>query len=157
MQSKFRPQAAVFIVGANDGQPVEYQGKVLDDGTPAWNALYARRAGAAMDALGDGGARQVFWVGMPNARNAEQSAIYRNLNRLAQKEAKKRPWVRYVDTYELFGDDNGDYSDYLTSLAGKTELVRQEDGIHWTRAGGDMAADAVLRAIADVYKFDYPQ
>jgi uncharacterized protein len=154
--ASYKPNAAIFISGANDGQGISTASGPVAYGTKEWDKIYAQRAGEAMDLLGSDGQRQVFWVGMPNAKNAEQSAIYKNVDRIAIAEAKKRPWVHYVDTYDLFSDANGNYSDYLTSLAGKSELVRQGDGVHWTRPGGDMAADAVLKAMAKVYKFKYP-
>jgi hypothetical protein len=86
---------------------------------------------------------------MPTARNAEQSAIYKTLDTVYAAEAKKRPNVHWVDTYAMFADKSGQYSDYLPGLSGKTELMRQSDGIHWTRAGGDLAATAVLDQIRD--------
>ena len=42
--------------------------------------------------------------------------------------------------------------DYLPSADGTLVLMRQGDGIHWSRAGGDRVADAVLTAI----KADWP-
>ena len=52
---KLRPEAIVIMFGANDGQDVEYEGKVLKFGTPAWTRLYRERVGEAMDiAMNDG-------------------------------------------------------------------------------------------------------
>jgi hypothetical protein len=150
----FQPDVAVFASGANDGQGVEYEGQVLNYGSEEWIDLYHQRVGAAMDLLGDG-KRQVWWVGMPIARDPEQSAIYRTLNKVYVEEAKKRPFVHYLDTYKMFSDEDGNYNDYLVGLSGKTELMRQGDGIHWSRAGGDLAAATLLEQIAKLYKFDF--
>lgn len=154
--ASYKPTTAVFVAGANDGQGISTASGPVAYGTKEWDTIYSERVGQAMDLLGSKGQRQVFWVGMPNAKNTEQSAIYKHIDALAIAEAKQRPWVHYVDTYKLFSTAGGGYSDYLTSLAGKSELVRQSDGVHWTRPGGDMAADAVLKAMAKVYKFKYP-
>jgi hypothetical protein len=151
----FRPDVAVFASGANDGQGFEYEGQVLSYGSKEWLEVYAKRVGAAMDLLGEKGKRQVWWIGMPVARDPEQSAIYRTLNKVYAAEAKKRPFVHYMDTYEMFSDENGNYNDYLTGLSGKTELMRQGDGIHWSRAGGDLAAAELLEQIAKLYKFKF--
>lgn len=151
----FRPDVAVAVFGANDGQDVDYQGQVLQYGTKPWLDLYHERVGEAMDLLGGSQKRQVWWVGMPTARNAEQSAIYKTLDSVYAAEAKERPNVHYVDTYALFSKPGGGYSDYLKGISGKTELMRQEDGIHWTRAGGDLAAATVLREIAKAYDFEF--
>jgi hypothetical protein len=64
-----------------------------------------------------------------------------------REEAAKRPWVRFVDTYPLFADESGGYADYLPTGDGTLVLMRQGDGIHWSRAGGDRVADAVLTAL----------
>jgi hypothetical protein len=145
----YDPDVAVAMFGANDGQNVEYQGQVLTYPSKPWLDLYHKRVGEAMDLLGGTEKRQVWWVGMPTARNAEQSAIYKTLDTVYAAEAKKRPNVHWVDTYAMFADKSGQYSDYLPGLSGKTELMRQSDGIHWTRAGGDLAATAVLDQIRD--------
>jgi len=55
----------------------------------------------------------------------------------------------------MFSDADGTYTDYLPALNGKTERVRQEDGIHWSRAGGDMVAADVLEQISKLYKFPF--
>jgi len=149
-----RPDVAVAVFGANDWQNVEYEGQVLRRGSPEWLELYRRRTSAAMDILVGSAHRPVWWVGMPVARNAEQSAVYRALNKIYVAEAKKRPDVHYVDTYTMFCDASGRYADYLIGLSGQRELMRQGDGIHWSRAGGDLAASAVLDQIKKRWRIE---
>ncbi len=151
----FQPDVAVFASGANDGQNVESEGQVLQYGSKPWLELYAKRVGAAMSLLGEKGKRSVWWVGMPIARDPDQSTIYRTLNKVYIEEAKKRPYVHYFDTYEMFSDKNGNYNDYLPGLSGKTELMRQGDVIHSSRAGRDLAAARRLEQISKVYPFEF--
>ena len=47
----------------------------------------------------------------------------------------------------MFADKSGRYQDYLPGLSGETELMRQSDGIHFSRAGADVAAKLVLDQI----------
>ena len=143
----FDPHVAVAMFGANDGQSVEYQGKVLQFNTPAWLALYHKRVGAAMDILIGSQHRQVWWIGMPIMRSSAFSTVVRILNSVYKAEAAKRPDVHWVDTYEMFADKSGRYQDYLPGLSGETELMRQSDGIHFSRAGADVAAKFVLGQI----------
>ena len=142
--TSYDPDVAVALFGANDAQGVEYQGKVLKFDTPEWIALYHERVGAAMDILIGKQHRPVWWVGMPISRLSDYNYNLMVLNKVYGDEARKRPEVRYVDSWTMFADKNGNYTDYLRGLSGTTELMRQSDGIHWTRAGGDLLAKAVL-------------
>jgi hypothetical protein len=140
------PDAVVVLFGANDGQNMERRGDVLDFGGPDWLDEYHLRVGATMDVLYEPN-RTVYWVGMPICRDDDYSAKLRVENQVYAEEAAKRPWVRFVDTYGLFADADGHYADYLPTGDGTLILMRQSDGIHWSRAGGDRVADAVLTAV----------
>ncbi len=140
------PDAVVVLFGANDGQNLERDGDVLDFGGPGWLDEYHLRVGAAMDVLYDE-FRTVYWVGMPICRDGGYSDRMRVQNQVYAEEAAKRPWVRFIDTYPLFADEGGGYADYLPSEDGTLVLMRQGDGIHWSRAGGDRVADAVLASL----------
>ncbi len=149
-------EVAVVLFGANDGQNIEALGTVLPFGTPEWIAEYHRRVGAAMDVLYAEG-RDVVWVGMPICRSASYSEKLRIMNQVYSDEAAKRPWVRFVDTFTMFSDPDGVYADYLPAgtgagpgpgdddpATGELILMRQGDGIHWSRQGGDRVAQAVF-------------
>jgi len=151
----FQPDVPVALFGANDAQDVDYEGKVLYFGSDEWLALYHERVGEAMDILSGEQKRPVWWVGMPITRLADYNKNIRILNSVYKEEAAKRDNVTYVDTYGMFGDADGAYTDYLPALGGKTERVRQEDGIHWSRAGGDLVAAEVLEQISRLYKFPF--
>jgi hypothetical protein len=57
----------------------------------------------------------------------------------------------YGDLYALFSDKSGDYSAYLPDASGKSRLMRGTDGIHFTAAGGDLAAREVIRILDEHY------
>ena len=142
----FRPDAAAVLFGANDGQDVMYQGKVLKVGTRAWQVVYAQRVGAAMDILAKGG-RRVYWVGNPIMRDFGYRQRIAMMNHIYEAEAKKHPGVTFVSTWRLMADGKGSYADYLKDADGDSVLVRAPDGIHLTRAGGDRMAALVLGVI----------
>ena len=142
----FRPDAAVVLFGANDGQNVLYEGKVLKVGTRAWRAVYAKRVGAAMDILTEGG-RRVYWVGNPIMRDPAYRERIAMMNRIYAAEAEKRPGVAFVSTWAAMANEKGSYAEYLKDQNGDRVLVRADDGIHLTRAGGDRMAGVVLDAI----------
>ena len=143
----FDPHVAVVMIGTNDGQSVQYQGKVLQFNTPAWLALYHKRVGEAMDILIGHQHRQVWWIGLPIMRSGAFSKVVTILNSVYQQEAATRPDVHWVDTYLMYADKHGRYQDYLPGPNGQAELMRQSDGIHFSRAGADVAAKLVLDQI----------
>jgi len=143
---EFDPDATVVLFGANDGQDVKYNGKVLKVGSKAWQKLYAKRVGKAMDILTKGG-RRSYWVGNPIMRDPGYRARISMMDHIYEAEAKKHPGVFYVPTWALFANKKGSYAEYLPDANGDPVLMRNADGIHLTRAGGDRMAQAALDAI----------
>jgi hypothetical protein len=141
---KRQPEVVVVVFGANDSQGLQTPaGDVHQPQTDGWRSEYARRVGATMDLLKSEG-RLIFWIGQPIAREGEYSERIRDLNKIYAAQAKERPWVFYIDAYSLFADKNGDYTAYMRDGNGDVELVREQDGVHLTWAGGERLAGAVL-------------
>jgi hypothetical protein len=140
------PEVVVCLLGANDGQALPLPGEWLAFGTPAWDLEYARRVGAFMD-LVLGGAARVYWVGVPIMAAAEYDERVQHLNALQRGEASARPGVAYVDAYTLFQDEEGRFAAELPDEQGNPVAVRLPDGVHFTTAGADRLARAVLRVI----------
>jgi hypothetical protein len=142
----WNPDATAVLFGANDGQNFYSHGTVLNVGTKAWQAEYAKRVGKAMTILTRGG-RRVYWVGNPIMRNS----VYRDktamIDRIYAAEAKKHPGVQYISTWMLFADKKGSYAEALPGSGGELVVMRAPDGVHLTRAGGDRMAQVVLDAI----------
>ncbi len=142
----FRPDAAAVLFGANDGQDVMIEGKVLKVGTKAWQEVYAQRVGEAMDILTKGG-RRVYWVGNPIMRDFGYRQRIAMMNHIYQAEAAKRAGVAFVSTWATMANAKGSYAEYLADADGDKVLIRAPDGIHLTRAGGDRMAQKVLDVI----------
>lgn len=140
------PEAVVIMFGANDAQGLETDdGQVFGVLTEGWIEEYQRRVAGTMDLLRDpDGERIVYWVGQPIMRSAGFSERMAGLNAIYREEADTRPWVRYVDSYSLFADDAGQYEAFLPGVDGQVQDLRQGDGIHLSRAGGDLLARRVL-------------
>ena len=142
----FRPDAAAVLFGANDGQDVLYEGKVLKVGTKAWQEVYARRVGEAMDIMTRGG-RRVYWVGNPIMRDFGYRQRIAMMNHIYEAEARKHPGVTFISTWQALANEKGSYAEYLKDENGDLVLMRAPDGIHLTREGGDRMARVVLDAI----------
>ena len=143
---EFDPDATAVLFGANDGQNVLYKGKVLEVGSKAWQEVYARRVGKAMDILTKGG-RRAYWAGNPIMRDPGYRKRISMMDHIYEAEAKKHPGVFYIPTWALFANDKGSYAEYLRDANGDPVLMRAPDGIHLTRAGGDRMAQATLDVI----------
>lgn len=136
------PEALVLLFGTNDDQDVEVDGKVLRARSAEWMAEYRRRVGVVMDLLHRPGLT-VTWVALPAMRSQDFSGAMAALSDIYRSEAAGRPWVRVVDGGAGIEGPGGSYATYLPGGDGSDVLLRQEDGIHLSRAGADRAAVGV--------------
>lgn len=142
----YDPEVVVFLVGANDDQPLEVGNQVNDFGSDGWKAEYARRVGSVMDRLLMEH-RMVVWVGQPVMRAADFDAHMQLMNSIYREEAATRPGVVFFDSRPVLSDAGGGYRPYLPDGSGAMTLMRAGDGIHLTPAGGRRLARAVLDAV----------
>ncbi|MGH8986225.1 MAG: DUF459 domain-containing protein [Acidimicrobiia bacterium] len=148
------PDVVVLTLGSNDDQALTNApgtGTVGQGEGEAWVAEYRRRIGGLMDQLVSEG-RTLVLIGIPIVRDAGRAAEYEVINTIFKEEAAKRKdRVLFVDTYPLFKDADGNYADYLPNDAGELVRYREGDGIHLTRAGGDLVAEEVFRTLAETF------
>jgi uncharacterized protein len=143
--AQYDPEVVIFMLGANDDQPLSVGGNVYSFGSDQWRAEYARRVGQVMDMLVNQH-RLVFWVGQPVMRSPDFNDRMSVMNNIYQAQAATRPDVTFIDSRPTLADGSGAYADYLPDGGGLT-LMRAPDGIHLTPAGGARLARAVLDAV----------
>lgn len=148
------PEAVVVMLGANDAQGIQTPAGPASFGSAAWVAEYRSRVAQLMDLL-DRDERTVYWVGQPIMRSSDFDERMRLITDLYREEATRHPGVRFIASRELFSSD-GAYSAYLPGSDGQPVLVRRDDGIHLTAAGGERLAGAVLEAIGRDWDLDGP-
>ena len=136
--ARLNPEIVVLMLGSNDNQPLlAPDGQTYAFATAGWKQEYHRRVGAVMDQL-IARNRWVAYVGVPIlATRNEQWPI---INAVIREEAAKRSRAVYVDSFSLFQDPNGNYTQYLPNDKGQLVQVRTADGIHFQRAGADLLA-----------------
>ena len=142
-----RPDVVVLMLGANDAQPIRSPGgDVYQPRSDGWRAEYARRVGQAMDtARGPG--RLLVWVSLPPMRSDDLTAHVDEINAVVRAEAAKRRDILYVDSTTLLGDESGEYTPYVRDAGGDVEQIREQDGVHLTRAGAERLAEDVIQRI----------
>jgi hypothetical protein len=143
-QPEYQPEAAIFMVGANDAPVV---GSALDsNGDPVWETKYRKNVDEMMDLLVGGAAqRTVFWIGSPILGESHNHGV-EDVDRVMREEAAKRPTVVYIDAYSLFSV-NAEYSRSFPDAEGKTVAMRTGDGVHLTPAGGLFLAQHVYKLL----------
>ena len=148
---RLKPHVVILTLGSNDDQPLTNApgGATIGQDNPDWIDEYRRRIGGLMDQIVSEG-RTLVLVGIPIVRDPGRSAEYQVINTIYKEEADKRKGrVIFVDTYPLFQAADGSYADYLPNAAGELVRYREGDGIHLTRAGGDIVAEQIFKAIAE--------
>ncbi len=148
------PDVVILTLGSNDDQPLTNApggATISPFGEAAWQEEYRRRIGGLMDQVVSEG-RTLVLVGVPIVRDPGRSGEYQIVNEVYREEAaKRRGRVLYVDIYKLFQDDGGGYVDYLPNDSGELVKYRADDGIHFTRAGGDLIAEEIFRTLAETF------
>ena len=143
-----QPEVLVIMFGANDSQGLRTpDGKVFQPLSEGWREDYRRRVAGTMDLLIAPGRLQL-WVGQPVMESDGFSERMAEINLIFREEAETRAGpILYFDTWQLFVDESGHYSAYLPDGEGAIQGVRAGDGIHFTRAGADRLANAVLKRL----------
>ena len=142
------PDVIVVLFGANDFQNVEYEGEILDRFGDEWLELYRRRVERIMTLLSQPDT-QTVWVGQPPVRESRLSSGLARMNTVYEEVAAEHPQVTYLDTWALFSDDEGGYTDEIEGVR-----LRREDGVHLTIAGGNRLARAVWDVIGPAWGLD---
>jgi hypothetical protein len=145
------PHVVILTLGSNDDQPLTNApgDRTIGQDDPDWVPEYRRRIGGLMDQIVSEG-RTLILVGIPIVRDPGRSGEYQVINTIYEEEADKRKGrVLFVDTYPLFLTPEGTYADYLPNPGGELVRYREGDGIHLTRAGGDVVAGQIFAAITE--------
>ncbi len=137
---------AVVEIGINDRQPIG-EDKPLTD---PWKAEYSARLNRFLGQMRAAG-KPVIWVGLPPMRQSSYSAAMTQISSL-QRLAAFAGGAEFVDIYERFVDEDGNYSNYGPDLNGQVVQVRKSDGIHFTRAGADKVAFYIEQSLKRFYR-----
>ena len=132
-----KPQAAVMMIGTNDTQSVNQDGKWIPYGDPEWKRIYEKRVGDIIDTMLRGGARRVYWIGMPIMGEGWRNSRMKLINKIFQKQAELRPGAEYIDIWDLFTKSDGSFDSAL----------RLSDQVHFTGDGQALLANTVFKAI----------
>ena len=116
----------MFIIGANDfdAPPVDRSRRRVRStrrGAPSTQQLVDARCSTRSSSVGRGaGQRPVYWVGAPTDGGPEaRTPACSEVNAVARDVVARHPEATYVDAYELFSGEDGEYTATLPGPNGE--------------------------------------
>jgi hypothetical protein len=131
------PQDLVIESDAQHPAP----GGPFDFHTDQWAALYAKRIDDMIAAAKSKGV-PVLWVGLPSIRGTKSTSDMAYLDEIYRERAEKAGII-YVDIWDGFVDDKGNYTVQGPDFEGQTRRLRTGDGVHFTDYGAVKLASYV--------------
>ncbi len=135
----------IMMMGGNDAQRFR-SAPAWAVGDEAWVAAYRERMEVVMRSARSMG-RLVIWIGMPPVTPSNIKVITPLVNEVAAGLANELGNVEYIDAYDMFLNEDGEFSTHLTDANGKRVRVRSGDGVHFYSVAGDWMADEVFSLI----------
>ena len=130
--------AVVLMIGSNDRQAIRDGATYVEPLSARWKELYAQRVEALATKFKE---RKVplIWVGLPVMRAERFSADMLAINDITQEQVARAGGI-YVDIWDAFLDDRGQFTNYGPDVNGQFQRLRAADGVHFTRAGSRKVA-----------------
>ncbi len=149
-----KPAFVAIMIGVNDRRSMPACGPSgKSDGAKAgpyafrskeWAEAYGKEVDEAIALLKSKGV-PVFWVGLPSAKNIRAADIG-FLNDLFREHADK-DGIGYIDVWDAFVDEDGDFAMRGPDVNGQTRLLRAADGLNFTKPGARKLALYLEREI----------
>jgi hypothetical protein len=128
-----RATAFVVMLGANDRQALRDETGAHEIRSERWREIYIQRVDELIAKLKEKNV-PVLIVGMPAMRLQRLSDDMTYINEILRERATKAG-VRYVDVWDGFVDEKGQFMSSGPALDGQTRRLRLGDGVHMTRFG----------------------
>jgi hypothetical protein len=132
---------AVMMIGSNDRQSLRDANGSYESRSPEWQAAYAQRI-ETIAALFRDKKIPLVWVGLPIMKSERLSEDAQAFNEFYRAYAEKAG-ATYIDIWEAFADEAGQYSAIGPDINGQTVRLRAADGVHFTKAGARKLAHFV--------------
>lgn len=133
----------VMLIGANDPWGRSINGKFYELNSSEWREFYARRVDEIYK-IAKASNVKVLWLSLPCMQKTDYAKKIELLNEIYKSVSEQNRQI-FINTSEyLCQNDN-----FLTHLNidGKRSKIRQDDGIHISKAGSQILADEILKRI----------
>lgn len=133
----------VMLIGANDPWGRSINGRFYELNSSEWREFYARRVDEIYKIAKDSNAK-VLWLSLPCMQKTDYAKKIELLNEI-YKSASEQNGQFFINTSEYLCQ-NDEYKTHI-DIAGKRSKIRQDDGIHISKAGSQILADEILKRI----------
>lgn len=145
-----RASAFVVMIGSNDRQPLRDEKGSYEIRTDRWRELYAKRIDDFLAKLKEKNT-PIYVMGMPSVSAQRASADMQYLNEILRERAARAD-VRYVDVWEGFVDEQGQFNSSGAAMDGQNRRLRISDGVHFTKTGARKLAHYVERDLLRLFE-----
>jgi hypothetical protein len=132
---------AIILVGSNDHQPMRLANVTYEPGSPKWIEAYTARIADISHAFHEKNI-PLIWVGLPIVKSDRLSTEFLTFNDFYREQAEKAG-ATYVDIWEAFENDHGQYDPFGPDVNGQNVRIRTSDGVNFTKAGSRKLAHFV--------------
>lgn len=141
--SEKKPDIVLYLMGANDGQPVWLgKGRVVQTANAQhWKKAYGARVSEMLAPAKAAGALPL-WIGMPVMGGRYASLI--GQTERATMEACAREKTPYVDNLSLMTDEHGRFQSFIKDASGRMVRIRRKDKQHMTPEGNRVLIEAAM-------------
>ena len=141
LETNDKISAAVILLGSNDRQPLRDETGAFELRTPRWKQIYGDRVEALAQVFKARGV-PLIWVGLPVMKNERFSGDMEQVNAVIRERAGRAGAI-FVDVWDAFLDDRGQFATYGPDVNGQFQKLRAPDGVLFTRPGARKAAHFV--------------
>lgn len=148
---EYDPKLVIVMMGANDAKylsldPEQPEPAALADKR---RAAYETRLEKFLAVMDESGVRS-YWIGLPVMGDPELSGKSCALNSLVRTACQGSANGKFLDTWPLLCDQQGNYAQHILDTAGHRVRVREGDKIHFSTAGGDIIVKALLKDAGEI-------
>ena len=133
----------VMLIGANDPWGRSINGKFYELNSSEWREFYARRVDEIYK-IAKASNVKVLWLSLPCMQKADYAKKIELLNEI-YKSVSEQNGQFFINTSEYLCQ-NDEYKTHI-DINGKRSKIRQDDGIHISKAGSQILADEILKRI----------
>lgn len=147
--AKEKATAIVVMLGVNDRQPLRDADGVHEFRSARWQEIYGKRVEDFLNKLKEKNV-PIFVMGLPPVRSPKMSLDMVYINEILSERTRK-VGAFYIDSWDGFVAENGDFMATGPALDGQTRRLRAPDGVHFTKAGQRKLAHYVERELVRLF------
>lgn len=140
---------AIMMIGLSDRQSIKVDGQTLKTLTPEWTEAYSGRVKDFVGAI-HGANKPLIWVGLPPMSDPDLTEAMSEISS-TQRLAVFGGGAEFIDIYDKFVDEDGNYTQTGPDLNGAVVKMRKGDGLLFTTAGADKLAFYVTQTLKLYY------